>query len=336
MKKTLPVVGITMGDPVGIGPEILLKALGLPEIQRCCRPLVLGDPGILDYADIHVRSGLRLNPVESVDDCRFTPGIVDIFALSDLDVKSLVPGQPTHQTGKAMVRYITHAVDLALAGKTHAMVTCPINKESMKQSGSEFHGHTELIASQTNTDKYVMMMAGPKLSVVLVTIHIPFHQVTSALNPDKILDTIRVTGKALKDRFGLARPRIAVAALNPHAGEGGMFGHEEQTIISPAIHMARAEGFDVSDPMPPDTVFYHAQQGLYDVVVCMYHDQGLIPFKMIHFKDGVNTTLGLPIIRTSVDHGTAYNIAGTGKADPGSLVEAIKLASHQAINQKGV
>lgn len=336
MKHTLPIIGITMGDPVGIGPEILLKALAIKEVHACCRPVILGDLSILEHAKTYVTSNLSLNPVTTMEHCCFSKECVDILTLSDLDAGVLVPGKPTVRTGKAMVGYIKEATDLALAGKIHAMVTCPINKVSMKQSGSEFHGHTELIASRTGSDRYVMMMAGTRLSVVLVTIHIPFHEVAGMLSPEKILDTIRITGTALKERFGLANPRIAVAALNPHAGEEGLFGDQERTIIKPAIDMARKEGYNVSDALAPDTVFYHALEGLYDVVVCMYHDQGLIPFKMIHFKDGVNTTLGLPIIRTSVDHGTAYNIAGTGKADPGSLIEAIKLASVQALNQKGI
>jgi 4-hydroxythreonine-4-phosphate dehydrogenase len=334
MKDALPIIGITMGDPVGIGPEILLKALTRPDVRACCRPLVLGDSRILAAAETILKTGLALHPVSRTEDARFAPGTVDVLTISDLDPSTLRPGVSTVASGKAMVRYIEKAADLAHAGRIAAMVTCPINKVSMKQSGSAFHGHTELIASRTGTEDFVMMMAGTRLSVVLVTIHMSLADVPSALSPEKILSTIRVTGQALKNRFGIDQPRIAVAALNPHAGEDGLFGSEERDVITPAVSMARAEGFDVTDPLPPDTVFYYAQDGRYDVVVCMYHDQGLIPFKMIHFKDGVNTTLGLPIIRTSVDHGTAYDIAGTGQADPGSLVAAITLSVRQAINRK--
>jgi 4-hydroxythreonine-4-phosphate dehydrogenase len=234
-----------------------------------------------------------------------------------------------------MIDYIIRAADLARNGSIDAMVTCPINKLSMKKAGSEFHGHTEMIAARTGADRFVMMMSGKTLSVVLVTIHIALNQVPDSLTADKIVDTIRVTGKDLKNRFGMKTPRIAVAALNPHGGEDGLFGNEEKTIILPALEQVRNEGFDVSGPHPPDTVYVHAAAGLYDVVVSMYHDQGLIPFKLLHFKDGVNTTLGLPIIRTSVDHGTAYDIAGKGVADPSSLIEAIRLAAFQASHEKG-
>ncbi|GAB6094769.1 4-hydroxythreonine-4-phosphate dehydrogenase PdxA [Desulfatiferula olefinivorans] len=334
MKDPLPIIGITMGDPVGIGPEILLKALARQDVRACCRPLVLGDLRILEAAEALLGTGLTILPVLRVNEARFLPGTVEVLPLSDLDPSTLAPGKPTGESGRAMVRYIEEAADLAYAGDIAAMVTCPIHKVSMKQSGSAFHGHTELIAARTGSRDFVMMMAGSRLSVVLVTIHTALADVPAALSPDTILSTIRVTGQALKNRFGIDHPRIAVAALNPHAGEDGLFGSEEQDVIAPAVSMARAEGFDVTDPLPPDTLFYHAVDGRYDVVVCMYHDQGLIPFKMIHFKDGVNTTLGLPIIRTSVDHGTAYDIAGTGQADPGSLVAAVKLSVRQALNRK--
>ncbi|NQT70368.1 MAG: 4-hydroxythreonine-4-phosphate dehydrogenase PdxA, partial [Desulfobacteraceae bacterium] len=190
---------------------------------------------------------------------------------------------------------------------------------------------TELLAERTGSKVFVMMLAGSRLRVVLVTIHIPLKSVPAVLSKERIIQTIRITGRALSDRFGCQDPRLAVAGLNPHAGEEGMFGDEEINIIAPAVQQARSEGFNVAGPSPPDTIFYRAVEGHYDAVVCMYHDQGLIPFKLIHFTDGVNTTLGLPIIRTSVDHGTAYDIAGTGRADPGSLVAAINMAAQQAV-----
>ena len=336
MKPRLPVIGITMGDPVGIGPEILLKALASPDVQNCCRPVVLGDWSALEHEEARVKSGVRLNRISGIEDRGTPEGQADLITLSDLKPEDLNYGSPTIRTGKAMIRYITEAADLALAGKIQAMVTCPINKLSMKMAGSEFHGHTEMIAARSKTDRFVMMMSGTTLSVVLVTIHIPLAKVAESLSVEKILDTIRVTGKDLKERFGLSNPRIAVAALNPHAGEEGLFGNEEKNIITPAIHAAKQEGFHVTGPLPPDTVFFHASRGMFDVVVCMYHDQGLIPFKLLHFKDGVNTTLGLPIIRTSVDHGTAYDIAGKNAADPSSLIEAVKLAAHQARHGKGI
>ncbi|MEZ4568532.1 MAG: 4-hydroxythreonine-4-phosphate dehydrogenase PdxA, partial [Desulfobacterales bacterium] len=207
------------------------------------------------------------------------------------------------------------------------------NKTALKLAGSEYHGHTELLAVRSGASEYAMMMTGDRLCVVLVTIHIPFQEIARRLSIDRIMSIIEITDDSLKERFGIANPKIAVAGLNPHAGESGMFGDEEARIIGPAVEFSQKNGIDVSGPYPPDTVFYKALKGEFDAVVCMYHDQGLIPFKMIHFSDGVNTTLGLPIIRTSVDHGTAYDIAGKGIADPGSLIQAIRLAALQAKNQ---
>jgi 4-hydroxythreonine-4-phosphate dehydrogenase len=229
-----------------------------------------------------------------------------------------------------MIHYIQVASDLAIQRRIAAMVTCPINKTAMQLAGFPYNGHTELLAERTKSDNYAMMFAGDRLRVVLATIHVPLRDVPSILSKQKILRTIKLTWQTLQERFGVKTPRIAVAGLNPHAGESGMFGNEEKDIIAPAIAQARNEGVDVVGPLPPDTLFYHAAKGRYDVVVSMYHDQGLIPFKLMHFNNGVNVTIGLPIIRTSVDHGTAYDIAGTGIADPGSLIAAINMAVQQA------
>jgi 4-hydroxythreonine-4-phosphate dehydrogenase len=233
-----------------------------------------------------------------------------------------------------MIRYIKAAADLATKERIAAMVTCPINKAAIRIAGCHYNGHTELLAERTRSKFFAMMLAGNRLRVVLVTIHVPLKEVSSLLSEEKVLLTIKLTCQTLHERFGLKTPRIAVAGLNPHAGEGGMFGDEEKTIITPAIHGARNQGFDVTGALPPDTVFYQAANGRYDAVVSMYHDQGLIPFKLIHFNDGVNITLGLPIIRTSVDHGTAYDIAGTGTANPGSLIAAITMAAQQSVYAK--
>ncbi len=320
-----------MGDPVGIGPEIILLALREASIFDVCRPLVIGDAQRLKAAMQCVESHLAINTVKTPDNGLYKCGSIDVISLSKLDSIKTFWGKPTVQTGKAMVAYITAAIDMATRGSIAAIVTCPINKMAMKMAGFSYNGHTELLAERTKTEKYAMMLAGNRLRVVLVTIHMPLREVAAFLSTEKILQTIRITWNALYERFGLKEPRIAVAGLNPHAGEGGMFGDEEENIIAPAIHLAEKEGFNVSGPFPPDTLFYYAAKGDYDAVVCMYHDQGLIPFKMLHFNDGVNTTLGLPIIRTSVDHGTAYDIAGTGKAEPGSLAAAINMAARQAI-----
>jgi 4-hydroxythreonine-4-phosphate dehydrogenase len=206
------------------------------------------------------------------------------------------------------------------------MVTCPISKILMHQAGHRFNGHTQLLAHLTNTDDYVMMLAGKRLRVVLVTIHCAFKEVLANLDEKKILKTIIITSKALEKDFGIKKPRLAVAAINPHAGEGGLFGAEEMKIIRPAIEKAKLEGTEVEGPLAADTLFYRAASGEFDAVVAMYHDQGLIPLKLLHFSDAVNITLGLPIIRTSVDHGTAYDIAGKGIADSSSLKAAIRMA----------
>lgn len=319
-----------MGDPVGIGPEIIHLALRNPSIYEVCRPLVIGDIRILKAAKKCTRSNLDLEAVKSAASGKYKYGCIDVISLSELAPDKALAGKPTPQTGKAMIGYIEVAVDMAIQKRIAAIVTCPINKTAMQMAGSKFNGHTELLAERTKSDDFAMMLTGNKLRVVLVTIHTPLKDVPALLSKERIFQTIRITWHSLAERFGFKNPRIAVAGLNPHAGEGSMFGDEEKNIISPAIHHARQEGFDVAGPFPPDTVFYYAARGLYDAVVCMYHDQGLIPFKMIHFTDGVNTTLGLPIIRTSVDHGTAYDIAGTGQADPGSLVAAINMAAKQA------
>ena len=334
MKIHRPVVGITMGDPVGIGPEIVLKALNDEAVFHECRPLVFGDSGWLEYVSETLQSRLRLNPVDSPAEGVFEPGCVDVISVSDLSLGTSPWGKPTRQTGLAMVAYILRAVEAAGAGTVDAVVTSPINKKAMAMAGVDFPGHTELIAHRTGTPKVVMMLAGKTLRVVLVTIHVPIQKVPEMITPQRIHDTILLTDRSLKERFGIPRPRLAVAALNPHAGEGGMFGDEEREIITPALEKAGEAGIQVSGPHPPDTVFYQAAQGRFDAVICMYHDQGLIPFKLLHFEDGVNTTLGLPIIRTSVDHGTAYDIAGRGKADPGSLKAAVFMAAEQARNFK--
>lgn len=233
-----------------------------------------------------------------------------------------------------MVEYIRRAVEMIQKGSLAAMVTCPINKALMHQAGFRYDGHTELIAYLTGSSQYVMMLAGERLRVALVTIHCALREVPDALTVDMVYKTIEITARALRDDFGIKDARLAVAALNPHAGEGGLFGDEEDLIIRPAVNRAVEDGYNLVGPLPADTLFFKAISGQFDAVVAMYHDQGLIPLKLMHFSDAVNVTLGLPIIRTSVDHGTAYDIAGTGKADEMSLVEAIRLAVTMASNRK--
>ncbi|MBU0991951.1 MAG: 4-hydroxythreonine-4-phosphate dehydrogenase PdxA [Proteobacteria bacterium] len=326
-----PIIGITMGDPVGIGPEIIIKAFSLPSFFEKYRPLVLGDTGILSSTCDMLEKSVVIRSVETPATGEYSPGAIDVINLSTLDPKDTRWGNPTEKTGRAMTQYILKGIDLALSKEIHALVTCPINKLAMNMAGYAYNGHTELLAERTHTGKYAMMLAGDKLRVVLVTIHMPLKDVAQTLSIEKIIDLIRLTDHSLKSRFGIAKPRIAVAGFNPHASEDGMFGQEEKEIIAPAIDLARKEGFLAEGPFPPDTIYFHAAKGAFDVVVSMYHDQGLIPFKLLHFEDGVNTTLGLPIIRTSVDHGTAYDISGKGIARPDSLIAAVKMASTQAL-----
>ena len=325
-----PVIGITMGDPVGIGPEIILSALSDPEIYDICRPVVFGDARILGIAGKILDQPLRLSIVTDPKNGAFQPGQIDLIEPMSAGDGKTVWGRPTVETGRAMTAWIEAAADMAMEGKIAAMVTAPINKTSMRKAGYQYNGHTELLSERTRAKSHVMMMAGDRLRVSLATIHTPLKRVPEMLSTALVLRVIQITDAALKTRFGIAAPAIAVAGLNPHAGEQGMFGDEEARIIEPATRQARDMGVNASGPFPPDTLFYYAAKKKWDAVVCMYHDQGLIPFKLLHFEDGVNTTLGLPIIRTSVDHGTAYDIAGKGAANPNSLVAAIKMAADQA------
>ncbi len=330
----LPIIGITMGDPVGIGPEIIVKALNNRELYNLCRPLIIGDAYV-------IRKSLKLlqlthndiNIVKHPEQGIYLFHTMDMMDISNSTLNYTRFLKPDVKTGTAMQDYILEGIKLALQDDIAALVTGPITKTALKLAGSEFHGHTEILAHMTGSKDYAMMLAGDKLRVVLVTIHIPLSLVPSSITVDNIVQKIKLTHTSLSERFNINQPKIAVAGLNPHAGEEGMFGNEENYFITPAVNLAKQAGVKVDGPLPPDTVFYQAVNGRYDAVVCMYHDQGLIPFKLLNFEDGVNTTLGLPIIRTSVDHGTAYDIAWKGIADPSSLIQAVKMAVFQARNK---
>jgi 4-hydroxythreonine-4-phosphate dehydrogenase len=309
-----PVIAITMGDPVGIGPEVVLKALGSPRIKRAARAVVLGDEGLLTYLARRLKLKLPENMVN----------------LSTLDISRLRPGHPTKTTASAMLSYIEEAVYMAEKGDCDAIVTAPINKEAAKMAGFAFPGHTEFIAHLTQTRDFAMMMAGATLKVILVTIHEPIKRVPRLITRENVLKTIKITDRAFKRYFRLKRPRIAVCGLNPHAGEGGLFGVEEKTVIMPAVKAALKAGISAQGPLAPDTAFFRSVRGEFDCIISMYHDQGLIPLKLLHFEDAVNVTLGLPIIRTSVDHGTAYEIAWKGAANPCSIIAAIEMAVDMA------
>jgi 4-hydroxythreonine-4-phosphate dehydrogenase len=328
----LPLIGISMGDPAGVGPEIITKALIKPEIKSICQTVVLGDPGALRLS-LKAGDTIFINEVADPRQARNLPGQINVWPLSKLEKKAMMPGLPSLEGGKAMVHYIIKAVEATQRGELAAIVTAPINKALMQQAGFAFEGHTELIAHLCQTKEVVMMLAGERLRVALVTIHCALKEVPTLLDQERIYKTITITAQALKRDFRLPNARLAVAALNPHAGESGLFGLEEQELIKPAVARARREGLQVEGPFPSDTLFYQAAQGRFDAVVAMYHDQGLIPLKLLHFSDAVNITLGLPIIRTSVDHGTAYDIAGKNRADASSLLAAIKLAAQMVENR---
>lgn len=326
----LPLVVVTMGDPCGIGPEIIAKALTRPEIASCCRILVIGDRGALERGIEITGAHLDVESLSSgMPPAEPRQGVLYLREVAHLSPAERSFGSPGAAAGEAVFRCITEAARLCMDGVADAMATAPINKEAMNRAGHHYPGHTELLAELTGADDYVMMLAGDRLRVTLVTIHEALADVPRLVTFQRVLATIRTTHRDLK-RYFTSRPRLAVLALNPHCGEGGMFGNEEERIIAPAVEAARQEGIDAVGPLSADTLFHFASRGDYDAVVCMYHDQGLIPLKLLHFDDGVNVTLGLPIIRTSVDHGTAYNLAGTGTASDASMAAAISMAAAMA------
>ena len=313
-----PIVAITMGDPVGVGPEVVLRALASRKVRSVARPIVIGDPGLLKR--LAKKLSLRTpRPAE----------VVEVIGLSGL--KGLKAGSPTPKSAAAMVSYIKVAALMAMRTEADAVATAPINKASAKLAGFKSPGHTEFLARLTGTKDFVMMLGGPRLKVALVTIHEPLKKVPRLITEARVLKTIRITDNSLKRFFRLKRPRIAVCGLNPHAGEGGLMGDEDSQLIAPAIKKAKRAGIDAVGPLAPDTVFHRAVTlGDFDCVVAMYHDQGLIPLKLLHFECGVNTTLGLPIIRTSPDHGTAYDIAWKGRASAESMIAATVQAAEMA------
>ncbi len=331
-----PLLAITMGDPAGIGPEILLKALAREDVVQRCHPLVVGDQRILERAmgwrgvpSARIRTlaapyteehGLGITGMPGP-----SAGQIDLLDLGNADPDLCTVGTVSASSGRAAVEYVQHACDLCLAGTAAAMVTAPLNKDAMNQAGFSFAGHTELLADRSGAKKVTMLLVGPGLRVVHVSTHVALQEAIRRVQRDRVAEVIDLAYRGCR-ALGIAAPRIGVAGLNPHAGENGLFGDQEAREIMPAVLAARARGLDVSDPQPPDTVFLRATRGAYDIVVAMYHDQGHIPMKLLAFDEGVNVSLGLPIIRTSVDHGTAFDIAGTGQARETSLVAAIDVA----------
>ena len=321
-----PRIIITMGDPAGIGPEIIAKVIDSGELFSLCKPVVVGDACVMKKLIDELRLSISVRSLTSLADADPSPGRLDVFDLKMVNLSNHKWGAPDAVSGRSVVEYIKKAVAFTLSGDADAMVTAPINKEMMNAAGHHYAGHTELLADLTHAKDYGMLFVGGGLRVILATIHVALKEVPRQITVPRLLTTFRLAHQAMRS-FGIDIPRIGVAALNPHAGEGGLFGSEEWDVILPAVIKARKEGIHASDPLPADTLFYKALNNHFDIVVAMYHDQGLAPLKMLAFGNAVNVTVGLPIIRTSVDHGTAYDIAGKGCADPASLLEAIKLAS---------
>jgi 4-hydroxythreonine-4-phosphate dehydrogenase len=330
-------IGITMGCPVGIGPEVILRFFaGLKILERHI-PVVIGDMEQLKRCSRELQINVDIGPwMPGAPPATGKLQVIEPAASGGYQLNSalLQWGEPSRETGRATLAYITEAVHLTRMGKLEGIVTGPIAKHAIQSAGCRFPGHTEMLASLCRVKNYGMMMAGNRLKVSLVTIHTPVAKVSTQLSREEITRVINLTGETLMRDFALARPRIAVAGLNPHSGESGLFGEEEIKIIEPAVRAADTGKWQVSGPHPPDTVFMQALANKYDAVVAMYHDQGLIPFKLVHFEDGVNLTMGLPIVRTSVDHGTAYDIAGKGIASASSLEAAFFMAAHIIDNRK--
>ena len=323
-----PVIAITIGDPAGIGPEVTAKALAHTEVWDCCRPLVIGDAGVMDRTAALLGSGLSPNLITRGSEARFDRASPDLVDLGNVDPD--VPlGQVSAAAGAASVDYIRHAVKLVQSGLADALATGPINKAALKAAGIPYIGHTELLADLLGEERVTTMLATTGLRVVHVTRHVSLAEVAVRITRARVLETIRLTDVGLK-QMGIARPRVAVAALNPHGGDDGLMGREEIEAIGPAVQAARDEGIEATGPIPADSVFFRAIRGEFDVVVAMYHDQGHIPIKTHGFERSVTVTLGLPIIRTSVDHGTAFGKAWEFRADAGSLMEAIRLAAQMA------
>jgi 4-hydroxythreonine-4-phosphate dehydrogenase len=331
---TKPIIAITMGDPAGIGPEVTVKALMRPEVWDCCRPLVVGDGATLKRIATLIDGAPEPRLVAAPSEARFDPNAPDVLDLHNVDLRSLQPGHVSTAAGKASVEYIERAVALVQEGRADAITTGPINKAALKAAGIPYIGHTELLAELIGEERVTTMLATTGLRVVHVTRHVSLAQVAALITRERVLETIRLTDSGLQ-QMGIPRPRIAVAALNPHGGDDGLMGREEIDAIGPAVETAQAEGIDAAGPIPADSVFFRAIRGEFDVVVAMFHDQGHIPIKTHGFERSVTVTLGLPIVRTSVDHGTAFDIAWQGLAGEESMVEALSLAAQLAIGQKG-
>jgi len=331
-----PVIAITMGDPAGIGAEIIVKALSREEIYKKSKPIIIGSKCVINDAIKFIPSNLKLKVLKNIEEIKGEFGIIDFIDMDNIGLDDFNYGKVSAKAGQASLDYIYKGIDLAMEGQVDAVVTGPIHKEAIKAAGSPYAGHTEIFASLTKTKNYAMMLVDDNLRVIHVSTHVSLRQACDLVKKERILTVIHLADKALKD-LGIKYPKIGVAGLNPHAGEGGLFGNEELEEIIPAIEQAKKEHITVDGPVPPDTIFSKVIGGQYDIAVVMYHDQGHIPVKITGFKynklinewsriSGVNITVGLPITRTSVDHGVALDKAGEGRSNEESMIEAIKMA----------
>lgn len=341
-----PILAITMGDPAGIGPEIVVRALSHKETYEQCRPIVTGDAAVMKEAVKLLGFDFKVNPVSDVKDALFEYGTIDVYDLGCIDMSTFKFGEVQPQCGNAAFVSIRKAIDLAMAGEVNGTVTAPLNKEALNLAGHHFDGHTEIYATFTGTKKYAMMLADENIRVIHVSTHVPLRKACDLVKKARVIEVTELISDACR-QFGIESPRIGIAGLNPHSSENGMFGDEEALEIIPAIEELRSRGFNVDGPVPPDSIFAKAKCGKYDGCVAMYHDQGHIPLKVCAFNwdketgkmqsaKGVNITLGLPIIRVSVDHGTAFDVAGKGIASEDAMMLSIDYATRMAKYRLGI
>ncbi|WP_215830856.1 4-hydroxythreonine-4-phosphate dehydrogenase PdxA [Pelorhabdus rhamnosifermentans] len=328
-KNVRPILAITMGDAAGCGPEVIAKALTNARIYDACRPLVFGDAKRMELAAKIVKSPLTIKSLSNVKEGSYQHGVIDVLDFANIPA-DLPFGKVDRRAGHAAFTYIEAAIEHSINNNVAAIVTAPINKEALHKGGHLFPGHTEILAELSHTKDYAMMLVGDVLRVIHVTTHVSMRQAADLIKKDRVLRVIRLAHRTLH-QLGLEQPRIAVAGFNAHAGENGLFGREDIDEIVPAVLAAQQEGINATGPIPPDTVFFRAVcRKEFDIVVVMYHDQGHIPVKLLGFDNGINVTVGLPFVRTSVDHGTAFDIAGQGVADESSMIAALNFASHLA------
>lgn len=332
-ESNLPILAITMGDAAGCGPEVIVKALADENVYKLCRPLVFGDAKRIEAAAAIVNSPLKVNGITDAIEGAYQHGTIDVLDFDNIPA-DLPFGQVDARAGHAAFTYLESAIHQATDNKVAAIVTAPLNKEALHKGGHHFPGHTEILAELSNSSDYAMMLSGDALRVIHVTTHVSMREAADLIKKDRVLRIIRLADRTLR-LLGIEQPRIAVAGFNAHAGENGLFGREDIDEILPAVEEAQKEGITATGPIPPDTVFFRAVcRKEFDIVVVMYHDQGHVPIKLLGFDNGVNVTVGLPFLRTSVDHGTAFDIAGKGIAESSSMTAAIDFAARVAIGAR--